>query len=285
DREVFGWQTLFLTHKAKWQEQVEKVRSILSRNWKSIAQQNLLTAQIETSSGETLPGGLDPIAFKGLRGKTLSDCNEKQLKVDSANWALACLGGAIATRYKWQRSKHISSYFAIFPTPQNISFGEFREIKKRVVERHELNHMSVETSAAHYAVLLADEIRKERANKRSDAFRFGSLHYFTLASAGQQFKVTAGGNFAVNNLVDFALKGEHLDKVLSTWDYLFRVGSVRGEEEVAEAITHFVMHPSVETYEAHIKAFLRRLLRSGVKEENLYDDKTLLEAMRYAETF
>ena len=279
-----GWRPMFITYKSGWLAQVEAVKQALADGWSRLASGSILQAQIGTAEEKTMPGGLDPIAMKGLKGKTLTDCKGKgqQTKVDALNWALGCVGGAVAAHYKWQSTAAGGAYFVVLPTPEHVALGDFREIKKRLRERYKASHMSVACAAAHYAVLLADEIRRQRASKsRWLSFRFANLFYFALVQAGQQFKVGSGGSFAVNRLIEFASGGPAAAKALEVWDYLFRVGGLQGEEEVAATITEFVLQPSLRTYEGHVKAFLRRALRKGVKGEHLYDNDTVLEVMRY----
>jgi hypothetical protein len=41
------------------------------------------------------------------------------------------------------------------------------------------------------------------------------------------------------------------------------------------AITDFIMHPTLESYERHIQIFLRYMLRGEVKGINYYSEKSL----------
>jgi hypothetical protein len=70
------------------------------------------------------------------------------------------------------------------------------------------------------------------------------------------------------------------------WHSLFRRGSVQGNEDLAVAITEFIAHPTLETYEKHARVFLRHIAK-GVKmqsesgEWQVYDDESIKEAMSY----
>lgn len=129
------WSRIFLTDKQNWSKKVKKVKEVLSKEAGKIIDDFRIPSklpEISSSKGETLSGPLDPSAFKGLKGRTRGDYSEGQTKVDSHNWALACLGGAVSGRYmyiqKAQGNKR--DYFVIFPVPQRIEISNFREIRR-----------------------------------------------------------------------------------------------------------------------------------------------------------
>jgi len=74
----------------------------------------------------------------------------------------------------------------------------------------------------------------------------------------------------------------NVQRIFEVWNYLFRKGSVQGCEDIAESITAFIMHPSLTTYENHIKVFMKYISRPReIKSANLYDEETLKEVMAY----
>lgn len=279
------WSRIFLTDKQNWSKKVKKVKSILSKDVEKIIedfQNPAKLPEISSHKGETLPGPLDPSAFKGLRGRTRGDYSEGQTKVDNHNWALACLGGVISGRYNIQKAQGNKwDYFVIFPVPQRIELNNFREIRNSTYAIG-LKYLSVQNAAAHFSVVLTEKMRKMVASKSKFVDRFSGVFYFSMVQSGQQFKPSTGGNLSLYPLMELAFSGKPIvARVFEVWDYLFRKGSVQGCEDMAEAITEFIMHPTVETYEKHTRIFLRYILRGKVKGENFYDEDTLKEVITY----
>ncbi|MEO0294270.1 MAG: hypothetical protein ABIN61_08655 [candidate division WOR-3 bacterium] len=280
------WSRIFLTDKQNWSKKVKKVKDILSKDAEKIIndfQDPTNLPVISSDRGETLSGPLDPSAFKGLRGRTRGDYSEGQTKVDSHNWALACLGGAISGRYKIQKSQGNKwDYFVIFPVPQRIELNNFREIRNSIYTIG-LKYFSIQNAAAHFSVVLAEKMRAMAASKSQFSDRFSGVFYFSIVQSGQQFKPATGGNLSIYPLMELALSGRpNISKVFEVWNYLFRKGSVQGCEDLAEAITEFIMNPSLETYEKHVKIFLKYISRpKEIKSANLYDYETLKEVVAY----
>ncbi|HZP27027.1 MAG TPA: hypothetical protein VFB90_08280, partial [Dehalococcoidia bacterium] len=63
---------------------------------------------------------------------------------------------------------------------------------------------------------------------------------------------------------------------VKVWLYLFRRGSARGNEDLAAAITDLVMHPTLDSYERHVRVFARYIAQ-GAKTEFQYDEQSLKE--------
>ena len=283
------WSRIFLTDKQNWSKKVKKVKDILSKDAEKISkdfQSPTNLPEISSDKGETLSGPLDPSAFKGLKGRTRSDYSEGQTKVDIYNWALACLGGAVSGRYKAQKAQGNKwDYFVIFPVPQRIELNNFREIRNSTNSTYTtaLKYLSVQNAAAHFSVVLAEKMRELAASKSQFADRFSGIFYFSMVQSGQQFKPSAGGNLSLYPLMELALSGKpNIEKVFEGWNYLFRKGSIQGCEDIAEAITEFVMNPTIETYEKHVKIFLKYISKpKEIKSANLYSDDTLKEVIAY----
>lgn len=280
------WSKIFLTDKQNWSKKVKKVKDILSEDAEKIIkdfQNPTNLPEISSDKGETLSGPLDPSAFKGLRGTTRGDYSEGQTKVDSHNWALACLGGAVSGRYKVQKAQGNKwEYFVIFPVPQRVELSNFREIRNSTYAIG-LKYLGIQNAAAHFSVVLAGKMRDMAVSKSQFADRFGGLFYFSMVQSGQQFKPSVGGNLSLHPLMELAFSGNPaVARVFEIWNYLFRKGSVQGCEDLAEAITQFIVNPSLETYENHVKIFLKYISKPReVKFVNLYDDETLKEVIAY----
>ncbi len=280
------WSRVFLTDKKNWPKKVKRVKEILTKNAEDILKDYrdpYRYPQISSNKGETLSGPLDPSAFKGLRGRTRGDYAEGQTKVDNFNWALACLGGSISGRYKNQKAQGNKwEYFVVFPVPERIELKNFREIRNSTYTVG-LKYLSVQNAAAHFSVLLAEKMREMAASKSQFRDTFSGLFYFSIVQSGQQFKPSLGGNLSLHPLMTLALTGNPIvAKVFNVWDYLFRKGSVQGREDLGEAITQFIMNPSLETYENHIKVFLRYVsMPREIKTANVYDDEAIKEVIKY----
>ena len=280
------WSRVFLTDKQNWPKKTDRVKEVLTKDFEKIIEEAKDPAnvpQITSNKGETLSGPLDPSAFKGLRGKTKGDYSEGQTKVDSYNWALSCLGGAISGRYRIQKAQGNKwDYFVIFPVPQRVEIKSFREIRNSTYTIG-LKYLSVQNAAAHFSVVLAEKMRAMVASKSQFADRFSGLYYFSLFQSGQQYKPSSGGNVSLYPLMELAFSGRpNVAKVFEVWNYLFRKGSVQGCEDLSEAITQLVMNPSLETYENHVKVFLKYISKPReIKSANIYDTETLKEVIGY----
>ncbi|MEW5814799.1 MAG: hypothetical protein AB1798_05310 [Spirochaetota bacterium] len=194
------WSKIFLTDKQNWSKKVKKVKDILSKDVEKITmdfQNPTKLPEISSSRGETLSGPLDPSAFKGLKGRTRGDYSEGQTKVDSHNWALACLGGAVAGRYKVQKAQGNKwNYFVIFPVPQRIEINNFREIRNSTYTVG-LKYLSVQNAAAHFSIVLAEKMRSIAASKSRFSDRLSGIFYFSMFQSGQQYKPSTSGVFSV----------------------------------------------------------------------------------------
>jgi len=273
-----AWGQVFITDlaPAKKEKKVAQVMKVLANNFEGIIDKSKNETLLPIFGiGETLPGGLDPSAFKGLRGRTRSQYMEGQSKVDSENWALACLGAALCGYYIWQRGE----CFAIFPAPFRVSFNDYMTIREHTFGKR-LQYLGVQNAAAHYSVILADELSKMAAGDPEYADCFSNLFYFSLFKTGNQWKPGAAGQLNLQPLLKLAIgEPDKAEAVFNVWDYLFRRGSVRGAEDLAVAITALIMHPTLTTFENHVRIFLRYQAK-GVKWENLYTEESLKEVMK-----
>ncbi len=198
------WSRIFLTDKQNWTKKVKKVKDILSKDAEKIItdfQSPANLPEISSDKGETLSGPLDPSAFKGLRGRTRGDYSEGQTKVDSYNWALACLGGAISGRYKIQKAQGNKwDYFVIFPVPQRVELNNFREIRKSTYTIG-LKYLSIQNAAAHFALILAEKMMEMASSQLQFTDRISGIFYFSMVGTTRQSKKPlTGGNLAVNSL-------------------------------------------------------------------------------------
>jgi hypothetical protein len=282
-----NWQRVFLTYKRAWSSQRDKVKKSLERRVTEIlvkAETDGLTVGFEGKF--VLPGPLDPVGFKGLKGMTAGSYSEGQTTVDELNWALGCLGAAVAQRYKIQKAVGNKwEYFVTVPVPEEVRFSDFHKVRQIVYDKG-LAYNGVRNAAAHFSLLLAYAIREKGQGNPHFPARFSNVFYFSLFQSGQQFKPSVGGVVNVGRLIEIALsRPDAALEMFKTWDYLFRRGSAQGNEDLAQAITELVMVPSLETYYRHARIFNRYVVdrNKGVKRENLYTERALEEVMHYVQ--
>jgi len=270
------WNSLLVTDRAEHRERKRaNAKRILEEGFDNLLDNagkppGLMT---DLDGSETLPGGLDPVAFKGLRGRTRGQYTEGQTKVDPLNWALACLGGALARRSVYQRN---AGYFVVYPVPELVRWADFREVRKET-QGERLNYLSVQNAAAHYSVLLAERLRRLAASGLAHASRYSNLVYFSLFKTGNQWKPGNAGRLNLQPLLDLALqRPDEAEGVFKVWEYLFRRGSVQGNEDLALAISELIMHPTLRSYERHVRVLARHIAQ-GAKVEYQYREQTLRE--------
>lgn len=282
-----NWQNVFLTYKQKWTDQRDKALAEIEKNLGNLVESASTTGLTADFDGiATLPGPLDPAVFKGLHSATLGDYREGQTSVDEMNWALGCLGAVTAQKYKLQRISGKWAHYVTLPAPERVLLDDFRDIRELVGKRASLNYPSVRVAAAHYAVLLAESVRERAQARPGLQARFSKLLYFSLFRSGQQLKPAAGGVVSVARLIAMALEQPSAAyDTFTTWSYLFRRGSVKGNEELALAAADLVLSPSLDTYRAHARLFNRYVVDSSkrVDPHFLYSEAALVEVMKYAE--
>lgn len=281
-----SWQQVFLTYKKLWPGQRDRVKNSLERRAGEILGKAGSELRVTAEGDCTLPGALDPTAFKGLKGLTGGSYSEGPTTADELNWALGCLGAAVAQRYKIQKALGRKwEYYVTLPVPEEVRLGDFHTVRQLVYEKG-LHYNGVRNAAAHFSLLLADAVREKGAGNPWFPMRFSSVVYFWLFQSGQQYKPSAGGVVQVGKLIGTALAHpEAASEMFRTWDYLFRRGSTKGGEDLAEAATELILTPSLESYYRHARIFLRYVVdrNKGVKHENLYTERALQEVMNYVQ--
>jgi hypothetical protein len=269
------WNSLFVTDTAAFKESKRAAAKHLLENRldELLGQASQPGLVADFDGGETLPGGLDPVAFKGLRGGTRGQYSERQMKVDKLNWALACLGGALAGRFIYQKG---AGYFVVYPVPESIEWTDFREVRRETYGER-LSYLSVQNAAAHYSVVLAEHLRSRAASGLASTPRYSNLLYFSLFKTGNQWKPGGAGRLNLQPLLDLALGRPHdAADVFKVWLYLFRRRSARGNKDLALAITDLVMQPTLDSYERHVRVFARYIAQ-GAKTEFQYNEQSLKE--------
>jgi hypothetical protein len=202
------------------------------------------------------------------------------MEVDEINWALGCLGGALAGRFLYQGN---TKCFVIYPCPTYVPYSDFWEIRKETrVKRY--SYPNALAAAAHQALLLASNIRRRTASTLKSSPRFNSLLYFGVYKTGNNWKPNQAGRIEISRLIDFAISNPHeAEDVFKTWDYVFRRGSVRGKEDLSLSLSEFISAPTLEHFEKHIRLFARELANK-VKGEFTYSEEAMKEVTSIVET-
>jgi hypothetical protein len=273
-----AWGSLFVTDlsMAAKEKKVKQVQKQLEQGFDDLLMRAQAQGLIARFEGETLPGGLEPSAFKGSKSSTRAQYAESQTEVDKTNWALACLGGALAGRYVWQRR----NIFAVYPIPERVHFINWQDIREKTYGER-LSYLGVRNAVAHYSVVLAETMRQMAANSSSFSDSFSGLAYFSLFKTGNQWKPSSAGFLSLQPLIEMALGHTHESaKVFEVWEKLFRRGSVRGSEDLAEVLTNLIMSPSLESLEKHNRVLLRYIAGKEVKAMNQYTEDAIKEVMQ-----
>lgn len=280
------WQQVFMTLRKKQEklseEEVSQVQQVLESNWQSLMRglrqpNNAVTI----GQGKTLPGGLEPSAFKSLRHDTKASYGEEQLRVPEEHWALACLGMATCGTYRLSREAGQSNWLALLPIPQSVRFNYFRDVQQ-LLRPHSIRYRGVQNAAAHYAVQLVEGLRRRAAAQGSLQDQFSAVLYFTLFGAGQQTKPSQGSQLNLAPLMQLVQDDPHGSEAVLKWlDYCFRLGATEGAEDLALAATELVMRWDLDAYERLVRVLVRFVAKKQVKYENLPNEGLMRRVMKY----
>ena len=279
------WEQVFVTHRGRQEAQKQQVRQILETQWQSLLSDlqrpdNLVVV----GTGESVPGGLEPAAFKGLRHDSKARYVEEQLKAPKKNWALACLGMATCGTYRFSREAGQTNWLVLLPVPQDARFNYFRDVQELMRNRG-LQYTGVQNAAAHYAVQLTEQLRRRAAAQGSLQDRFSAVLYFTLFGTGQQTKPSQGSQLNLTPLMEAIQRDPHGTEAMLRWlDYCFRLGATKGAEDLALAATELVMRWDLDAYERLVRVFARFIAKKRVRYDNLPDERALTEVMRNVTT-
>lgn len=287
-----GWRTLFVAEDVEWQrvfitmrerqERVQKVQKVLESKWRTLMNQLQQPSNaVKIGQGETLPGGLEPSAFKGLRHDTKARYREEQLRVPEEHWALACLGMATCGVYRFSREAGQDKWLALLPIPQLVRFNYFRG-GQELLRLPSVRYQSVQNAAAHYAVQLAEQLRKRAAAQESLQDRFAAVLYFTLFGARQQIKPAQGNQLNLSPLMEAIQRDSRGAEAMFKWlDYCFRLGATEGAEDLALAATELVMRWDLDAFERLVRIFVRLIAQKRVRYDNLPDETVIRRVMRH----
>ena len=277
-----GWQRVFMTAKRGWSEKRDQAKGIVEQQISALLANLQNPANtVDWGTGESLPGGLDPTGFKGLRHTTRAQYQERQLNVDSAHWALACLGMATCGTYRYAKEAGQANWLVLLPIPQEVRFSYFRDVQY-LFRLPGLKYHGVQNAAAHYAVQLAEHLRRRAAAQGSLQDRYSAVLYFRLFGAGQQLKPAQGNQLRLEPLMEAIARDPHKAQPMLEWlDYCFRLGSTKGAEDLALAATELVMRWDLDAYDRLVRILIRYQAQGRIKRDNLPEINTLQEVINH----
>jgi hypothetical protein len=277
-----NWRRVFVTQRGDWVGQRDKTKRIIESQLTTLLVELQNPANtVVFGKGESLPGGLDPTGFKGLRHNTRAQYREEQLNVPEDHWALACLGMVTCGTYRYAREAGQSNWLVLLPIPQETHFSYFRDVQT-LFRLPGLMYHGVQNAAAHYAVQLAERVRRRAAAQGSLQDRHSAVLYFRLFGAGQQMKPAQGNQLRLEPLMEAIARDPHGTQPMLEWlDYCFRLGSTRGAEDLALAATELVMRWDLEAYDRLVRVVVRYQAQGRMRWENLPETKTLKEVMSH----
>ncbi len=277
-----NWQRVFMTAKGGWSKKRDQAKGIVEQQIGALLANLQKPANtVDLGTGESLPGGLDPTGFKGLRHTTRAQYQEGQLNVNQDHWALACLGMATCGTYRDAREAGQANWLALLPVPQDVRFSYFRDVQD-LFRLPGLKYHGVQNAAAHYAVQLAERLRRRAAAHGSLQDRYSAVVYFRLFSAGQQLKPAQGNQLRLEPLMEAIARDPHKAQPVLEWlDYCFRLGSTKGAEDLALAATELVMRWDLDAYDRLVRTLVRYQAQGRIRRDNLPETNTLEEVISH----
>jgi hypothetical protein len=281
-----NWQRVFMTAKGGWSGKRDQARQIIEQQIGSLLTNLQNPANtIALGTGESLPGGLDPTGFKGLRHATRAQYQEGQLNVLRDHWALACLGMATCGTYRYAKEAGQANWLVLLPVPQQVRFSYFRDVQD-LFRLPGLKYHGVQNAAAHYAVQLAERLRRRAAAQGSLQDRYSAVLYFRLFVAGQQtkpaHKPAQGNQLRLEPLMEAIARDPHKTQSMLEWlHYCFRLGSTKGAEDLALAATELVMRWDLDAYERLVRILVRYQAQGRIRRDNLPEARTLEEVTHH----
>ena len=227
---------------------------------------------------ESIPASLDPAASKGhRRAKRDSYSEGEQLFVPREHAAIGAFGGAHFIRWTWTGG----GLTALLPLPQRVTIHDHRSVKA-ISDSNYLCRCSDIAAAAHYAVQLADALRR-RVNGSKYSDQYSALAIHSMAFSGNQWKAQSGGLFPLDYLIELLRGNQSISAdIFNLWNYLFRWGSVRGNEILAITLADFLAQPSIENLVRYVSIHLRMTLTDPKRRQFApYHERWMQEVLQH----
>jgi hypothetical protein len=278
-----GWQRVFMTAKGGWSGKQDQAKQIVQQQISPLLTNLQNPANtVALGTGESLPGGLDPTGFKGLRHATRGRYQEGQLEVPEEHWALACLGMSTCGTYRYAKEAGQTNWLVLLPVPQKVRFSYFRDVQDLFRLSGLRRYHGVQNAAAHYAVQLAERLCRRAAAQGSLQDRYAAVLYFRLFGAGQQTKPAQGNQLRLELLMEAIAQDPHRTQPMLEWlDYCFRLGSTKGAEDLALAATELVMRWDLDAYDRLVRILVKYQAQGRIKGDHLPETRTVKEVMSH----
>jgi len=233
--------------------------------------------KIPDPTGETLYLSMELAATKGYRVpiRTKSPYTEgTPLKVPAVDWALAALGETYFATWK----NTIDALIFVVPKPTEVGMGHARDIQS-ILNKTRVCRTSTLTALAHMAVIIARDMQERKKSRDPFLPKFCSLIYGACVMTGAQLKPKSGGVFSLELLLNLMERDlETSEEIFELWDYLFKIGAVKGREELSLSLSKFIAYPTISNLEEHLRAYLRHAVKGDVKLKN-YPKHSITEVL------
>jgi len=217
------------------------------------------------SGGETLSQSQDLTATKGYRVPVrtkVSYTEGSNVKVPATEWTLSVIGELHLG--VWKGGEALVS---ILPKPgfEGIRVRRWRDIKGSI-DKQRVSRISTQTTLAHTAVLLAQEIGSRKTSDDPFIDKFSSLIFGAMTKTGNQWKPHSGGIFPLDFLYELLEKDRKIPgEIFEIWDHVLRIGSRKGREDISLSLSEFIAHPTSDSWEMYQRVHLRYLLDERIK--------------------
>jgi len=191
--------------------------------------------------GRTLYQSLDVSAAKGYREEKRDVYHEgTQLEVDKYSWALACIGAAQSSVWRYGESFILS----LVPNPSDVLLISHRTLQKDLDEK--VCAISANTALIHYSVRLAILVAERQQSHR---VKYDSVIFNVMQKTGQQPKPGGGGKYSLSFLENLAKTSAGV-LALKEVDRKFPSSPhVKGiKQNLALALTDFLLRPTLENF-------------------------------------
>lgn len=230
----------------------------------------------------TLPQGIDVSASKGKREEVKMKTQYSEgtnISVPLDDLALAQIGFAFSRKVFGKFSSGKPSFTLTFmPNPKNIEIESHLGVISELVANR-LCNVGEGTILSHYSVHLANIIRGKKL-ENEEVPEYSSLIFNGLKPTAQQPKPSRGGLFPLDLLYDLVESDLDISgEIFEMWDHFFRIGSVKGREDISLSLSEFIAYPTADTLETYLKIHLRYLLKDDVPIR-AYPEECIKEVMR-----
>ena len=239
------------------------------------------TVLIDNFKGKrvTLLQSLELGASKGIRKAVLSSYSESQVKIPAEEFYLAVLGAINISVWKGSKDYLV----AVYPLPLETKVRDVYDIKHKLKESVKGFHRAgYFPTVARIAVRL---VKEEKELMRGGSFlpKIGGILYGVMMRTGNQPKPFTSGIFPLDFLHVLIEKFEGEEAIDKWIEILDTTSYLKGYEDIAMALSKFIVEPTLENYYSYIRLHLRNELRPNSIKFGSYDADSLLEVLRNVE--